>query len=167
MTIETIRQRIADAITTRANEVIPNHAGDRWLSKHFQVLFPQGLNYEVPSNFNDPEWYGIANISGICLVRVVTDDEVAPDPSPLVVSTLIPGGAIKITPDPQNYQENDIAYKLLIQFEGMQDFVGNPMVTGLKANLDVNKNFCLMRKKVSEIYAPIDPPEIIPIHNSQ
>ena len=166
MTIETLRQRISDAVTIRANEVIPNHAGDRWLSKHFQVLFPQGLNYEVPSNFNDSEWYGIANISGVCLVRVVTDSEIAPDPSPLVVSTLVPSGAIKINPVPEQYQENDIAYKLLIQFEGMQDFVGNPMVTGLKANLDINKNFCLMRKQVAEVYAPIDPPEIIQIHEA-
>jgi len=165
MIIETLRQRISDAVTARANEVIPNHAGDRWLSKHFQVLFPQCLSYEVPSNFADAEWYGIANISGVCLIRVITDSEIAPDPSPLVVSTLLPGGAIRITPDPAQYNFEDIAYRLLIQFEGIHDFVGNPMVTGLKANLDVNKNFCLMRKEVAEVYAPIDPPEIIPIHN--
>jgi len=89
-------------------------------------------------------------------------------PHPLhsqLVYTLLPGGAIRITPDPAQYNFEDIAYRLLIQFEGIHDFVGNPMVTGLKANLDVNKNFCLMRKEVAEVYAPIDPPEIIPIHN--
>ena len=69
MIIETLRQRISDAVTARANEVIPNHAGDRWLSEHFQVLFPNCLSYKIPSNFADDEWDGIANILGIILLN--------------------------------------------------------------------------------------------------
>ena len=160
--IDSLRKQISDAISTRANQVIPNHAGDKWLSKHFQVLFPQGLNYEIPSNFNNSDWFGIANISGTCLVRVVTDGEIAPDPSPLIVSTLLPGGAIRINPDPLQFSENDITYRLLIRFESLQDFVGNPMVTGLKAELDINKNFCLQRKPIAEVYDPTQPLEVIP-----
>lgn len=168
MNIELLRKSIADAVTIRANEIIPNHLGDRWLSQHFQVLFPSvdGVSFEEPCNYEDSEWSGLANIKGICLVRTVTDGEIAPDPSPLIASCLLHGNSIKVIPNPSQYQQGEITYKLIIKFTSLRDFVGDPMVTGLQAELDINKNFCLMRKKVAEVYAPIDPPEIIPIHNS-
>jgi hypothetical protein len=148
---EKLRQQISAKITERANEVIPNAVGDRWRNENFTVLFPgKGLNFLQPCNYIDNDWFGLANLDGDCVVRILTDENSPVDPTPLIASLFLQ--PIFVDPDPVNYGTGDVAFSMAWKATNIQDLISQPVITVISG--EISNGYMLQRKDVDiPIYA--------------
>jgi hypothetical protein len=116
-----IRQILNQEITNLANQVLPNAVSDKWLSTDFTVLFPKGLEFLQPAYSDDSQWLGIAIIRGSPVIRILTNDKMPIDPTPLVAALF--EAPIIVEPDPTLIEAGDMTVQFKFLPTGIQDIL--------------------------------------------
>ncbi len=127
------RQTISEAVTERANHVLPCSFGDVWQSSNFLVFFPNDLRFEQPCDVDTVDWEGIAKINGNCVVKLWNDESIPVDPTPLIASTLV--SPIFINPDSTKLYSFQLALKLNI-WRDLVDVQSNYLIPTLSGDLE-------------------------------